>query len=141
MKGNEGKQWAWCAGFVSTVIRQASGASDPLEWIAKDTFSCDRMAEDAEKAGQLLRAVKPSEIHDVVQPGDFFLVVSSKNNRDWRHVGIVVDIDDSGAVITTIEGNTNDEGSREGYEVALRHRAVGKLDFIQNGDRANPILA
>jgi len=30
----------------------------------------------------------------------------------------------------TIEGNTNDDGSREGYEVCARRRGYSKTDFI-----------
>jgi hypothetical protein len=33
-------------------------------------------------------------------------------------------------VFETIEGNTNDEGSREGYEVCHRVRGYGSKDFI-----------
>jgi hypothetical protein len=33
-------------------------------------------------------------------------------------------------VFETIEGNTNDDGSREGYEVCRRFRSYQKTDFI-----------
>jgi hypothetical protein len=32
--------------------------------------------------------------------------------------------------VTTIEGNTNEAGSREGFEVSRRVRATTSLDFI-----------
>lgn len=41
----------------------------------------------------------------------------------FSHIGIVVDFD--GAHLRTIEGNTDDEGSREGREVAERDRPLG----------------
>lgn len=45
------------------------------------------------------------------------------------HTGIVERID--GDTLYTIEGNTNDEGSREGYEVCRRTRKVAKcVGFI-----------
>ncbi len=33
-------------------------------------------------------------------------------------------------VFHTIEGNTNDDGSRNGYEVCARRRGYGKKDFV-----------
>src|SRR5262245_60903583 len=50
MKGNEGTEWAWCAGFVGYVLRQAAktlGVSVPLPY----TFSCDSLAGAAKDAG------------------------------------------------------------------------------------------
>ena len=49
--------------------------------------------------------------------------------RDWSHTGIVTGGDQNH--VQTIEGNTNNEGSREGYEVAQRFRSYDSLDFIQ----------
>ena len=44
-----------------------------------------------------------------------------KGVSHWSgHIGIVISHDDKH--FTTIEGNTNDDGSREGYEVAEKHR-------------------
>jgi hypothetical protein len=40
------------------------------------------------------------------------------------HAGIVCDIHDGGTIITTIEGNTNSHGGREGIEVARHERSV-----------------
>jgi len=44
------------------------------------------------------------------------------------HTGIVVAAHADS--IETIEGNINNEGSREGYEVCRRFRGYGKKDFI-----------
>ncbi|MGH8565940.1 MAG: hypothetical protein ACREXW_18380 [Gammaproteobacteria bacterium] len=35
------------------------------------------------------------------------------------------------AIPRTIEGNTNDDGSREGYEVCARTRDYNEMDFIK----------
>jgi hypothetical protein len=45
----------------------------------------------------------------------------------YLHVGIVTK--DNGAAVETIEGNTNTDGSSNGYEVAARHRNKSSLDF------------
>ena len=128
--GNDGEPWAWCAGFVSYIIQQATnhhGVECPIKY----TLSCDQMAKDAIEADRLNRwASKETDgVHPsvVVKPGDVFLVY--KGNNDWTHTGIITSV--STTSIQTIEGNTNDEGSREGYEVCARTRSYDKLDFIR----------
>ena len=44
------------------------------------------------------------------------------------HTCIVEDV--QGSILKTIEGNTNDDGSREGYEVARRDRSVHSAKLI-----------
>ena len=128
--GEDGAPWAWCAGFVSYIITQASnhhGVARPVV----STLSCDKLALDAEEHGRLMRWASRSEDSDVhpsvvVKPGDVFLV--HKSGNDWTHTGIVTAV--STTSVQTIEGNTNDDGSREGYEVCARARGYKRLDFI-----------
>ncbi len=62
-----------------------------------------------------------------VKPGDIFIMDYGKG---LGHTGFVERV--SGLYIHTIEGNTNDEGSREGYEVARRQRPISLIKgFIQ----------
>lgn len=62
-----------------------------------------------------------------VKPGDIFIMDLGKGTG---HTGFVEKIPNG--LIHTIEGNTNDEGSREGYEVARRERIIGNIKaFIQ----------
>jgi len=44
-------------------------------------------------------------------------------------MGFATKFDDE--VFDTIEGNTNDEGHREGYEACQRVRAYKKKDFLK----------
>jgi peptidoglycan hydrolase-like protein with peptidoglycan-binding domain len=124
MKGNEGAEWAWCAGFVGYVLRQAAktlGVSVPLPY----TFSCDSLAAAAKEAGIFLdgrSGVSPSQL----SPGSLFLV--RRTPLDWVHTGLVLSI--SPAAFETIEGNTNDSGDREGYEVCRRTRGYDGKDFV-----------
>lgn len=49
----------------------------------------------------------------------------------WSHCGVVSQ-DALGGSFLAIEGNTNDDGSRDGYEVCQRHRLVDSRDsFIR----------
>lgn len=123
MKGNEGHSWPWCAGFTTFLMEQASeitGKNMPME----GSFSCDWLAANAKAKGTLVPE------HDAgpntVPPGSLFLV--RRTSTDWTHTGLVVEAGRD--LFKTIEGNTNDEGSREGYEVCARRRGYGSKDFI-----------
>lgn len=119
MAGNEGEQWAWCAGFACFCLKQACDTLNrPLPF--KSTFSCDSLAAFAKEKGLFVGI-------DSISPGSFFLV--RRTDTDWTHTGIVTEI--NGDLIKTIEGNTNDEGSREGFEVCARTRGIKKMDFVK----------
>jgi hypothetical protein len=51
-----------------------------------------------------------------------------------RHIGFVAGVEDDGS-FRTIEGNSNDEGSREGYEVCRRVRSVDSVSGFIDLDR------
>lgn len=123
MNGNEGAQWAWCAGFVCFLLQQACKAKQMSLPIAP-SFSCDSLAASAKQKGLFL--AEKNLDRSTIKPGMFFL--NRRTTTDWTHVGIVIEAGDE--VFMTIEGNTNDEGSREGYEVCRRIRGYAKKDFI-----------
>ncbi len=123
MKGNDGASWAWCAGFVVFLLEQARqtlGVPMPIA----GSFSCDSLSSQAAAAGIFVaeRNARPGAI----PPGSIFLV--RRTSSDWTHTGIVVS---SGPeAFDTIEGNTNDDGSRDGFEVCARTRGYADKDFI-----------
>ncbi len=123
--GKEGNDYPWCAGFATYVVRQAKVIGPA----ATRTLSCDVLAAAHQKAGTLIAQATPASVMASVTPGSVFFVVNANNKADRNHVGIVTKVAPDGSWIHTVEGNTNDEGSREGYEVCSRTRAVGKLDF------------
>lgn len=123
MNGNEGDAWAWCAGFAMTVVKQAChslGLSYPID----PSFSCDELARRAELAG--LRISELDAQRGRLKTGSLFLV--RRTASDWTHVGIVTHADVD--AFDTIEGNTNDDGSREGDRVCARTRGFRNKDFI-----------
>ena len=125
MDGHEGSAWPWCAGFATYVLKQAcAGMSVSLP--IKRSFSCDVLATDAKSRGLLIE-LPDSAARAGIKPGALFL--SRKSQTDWTHTGIVTRVDAS--TFETIEGNTNDSGEREGYEVCARVRSFGKYDFIR----------
>ena len=124
MDGNEGDVWAWCAGFAMMIMKQAC-ASIGLPYPLEPSFSCDDLARRAERAGLLVDELA-AQNDGALKPGSLFLV--RRTASDWTHVGIVTQIADG--AFDTIEGNTNDDGSREGYEVCARVRGFKDKDFI-----------
>ncbi len=123
MKGHEGAQWAWCAGFIVFLLQQAVESLEiPMPF--KGSFSCDSLAAQAQDAGLFVSERQARE--QGISKGNFFLV--RRTSTDWTHAGIVTYAEDS--AFDTIEGNTNDDGEREGYEVCSRSRGYPDKDFI-----------
>jgi hypothetical protein len=123
MNGNEGSQWLWCAGFVSFILHQATESLN-VSMPIPGSFSCGTLVAQAQAAGLFLSEADASNRE--IPPGSLFLVRRTEN--DWTHVGIVEEADER--FFRTIEGNTNDEGDNEGYEVCARSRGYGNKDFI-----------
>lgn len=121
--GNDGVDWKWCSGFVCFSLEQAAkslGIPAPIG----SSASCDVMKSNAHAAGIYRSggAVGPAAI----PPGSFFLV--RRTSTDWTHIGIVSQANASS--FRTVEGNTNDGGSVNGFEACQRVRDYNRKDFI-----------
>ncbi len=124
MNGNEGTQWPWCAGFACFILKQACESLEvPLPIVPSS--SCDSIAKSAKQQGLFL-AESDATDKTRISPGSFFEY--EKHLTIGLHVGIVVEAKEE--FFTTIEGNTNDEGSHEGYEVCNRLRGYANKDFV-----------
>ncbi len=97
--------YPWCAAFVAWCGVKAFDKKWPLP----RTADCDQLLSFANKNGIL---------KTTPQPGDVFLCLAT--STDATHTGFVVDVKAGGASVSTIEGNSNTNGSREGFEVAAR---------------------
>ncbi|WP_421918998.1 peptidoglycan-binding protein [Marinifilum sp.] len=123
--GMEGTNYPWCMGFVMTILDQAyTTLGDSFINYVPYTLSCDKIGEYALKKKKFLRNNDILEAEKQIKPGDIFLRCSRTNSKDWTHTGFVVKVEAN--IIHTIEGNTNNEGSREGYEVSQRQRDLIK---------------
>lgn len=98
---------SWCAAFVYWCYNQ-TGTPNPLV----KTGGVLRHWGEASKA---LRVTDP-------QPGDIFIMDFGKG---LGHTGIVEKVD--ATFIYTVEGNSNDSGSREGIEVTRKQRPKTKI--------------
>ena len=125
MNGIDGKQQKWCAGFVSFILHQAAYVSSQAMPI-KGSVSCDELAHQARQTHRFISGnTHQGNLGDTF----IFLVKSPTSTDDWIHTGIGFGL--QGEVFTTIEGNTNDEGSANGYEVCSRKRRTKSVDFIR----------
>ncbi len=126
MRGNEGPAWPWCAGFVSYVMDQAAiPRGEPLP--VRSSFYCDLLAQNGKLVGRFASA---EDIRRKVTSEDHaFIFLVRRTSWDWIHTGFGYAMNKDGT-FQTIEGNTNDEGSREGHEVCSRIRSSNNMDFI-----------
>lgn len=129
MDGHEGSSWYWCMGFTQTIIDQASSTiGKNFKTLFPLTYSCDTVGTKGLEKGLLHRYQQLRKDASLMKPGDIFLLQKSK--YDWTHTGIITAIKDD--VIETIEGNTNEAGSRNGIAVMKRTRNFqrSKLDVF-----------
>lgn len=96
---------SWCMAYVYWCMQEAYGEGNPL-------FRTGGVLNQWNKTPLAARGKIP-------EVGDVFIMDFGKG---LGHTGFVYEI--IGEHIMTIEGNSNDEGSREGYEVCIRSRKI-----------------
>jgi hypothetical protein len=107
---------SWCASFVSWCGKHALEG----EWPVILSAGCQALYLDAKAKGI---------VRDAPKKGDVFLQWHDDLGR-YAHTGFVADA--TGINFTTIEGNTNPNGGREGYGVFQRQRVSSqKYRFIR----------
>ena len=134
--GEDGSQWAWCAGFVSLILQQSyfyRGARPPVE----GSVSCDILKTQADQAGLFVGGNDAvSGMKPLPSRRRAAIFLRRKSDNDWDHTGFVVKSEKSSQdrVLHTIEGNTNNAGSREGIKAMRRTRTLfatkRNYDFI-----------
>jgi CHAP domain len=116
--------YAWCQAFVYWCYEEATKKLNLPNPVIKTGGVHDcwnrsaPLTKDNSKVVTRLKILKADSIHEptVLKPGSQFIL---SFGGETGHTGIVEKIDD--AVMHTIEGNSNTNGSREGYEV-VRHQ-------------------
>ena len=115
LQGNSGSNYPWCAAFVCSIVKQACaifGVKMPIS----ETFSCDLLARNS----TLVQCPNAR-----LASGSIFIL---KKGQDYFHTGIVKLFNSD--FYSTIEGNTNVAGAREGIECRERIRGYKNVDFI-----------
>ncbi|HZS36119.1 MAG TPA: peptidoglycan-binding domain-containing protein [Polyangia bacterium] len=124
MAGEDGPDQKWCAGFACFCLEQAAsslGVTPPIE----ASSACTDLGRSA-KAHGLFVSGADAAIATRLTPGSFLLRRTSPT--EWHHTGLVTAA--AAETFTSIEGNTNDAGSSNGYEVCLRTHGYAPYDFI-----------
>ena len=76
MDGNDGAIWAWCMGFVQTIIDQTLSDDDKkFTDIMPQSFSCDEVGNYGIKHKRLIRNAEVKKDPKLLSPGDLFLKV------------------------------------------------------------------
>lgn len=115
----------WCAAFIAWCVQQVeNNRQTVIAW--PKTASCDVILAFARR-------------HDILvtepQDGDVFLVLASPN--DATHTGFVRSTKKT--KFTTIEGNSNSTGTREGTEVCSNARPLKtRYRFVRWGALLRP---
>jgi hypothetical protein len=109
------KGWPWCAAFICWLVREAIEGED-ISFKRPQTagaWDFENWARKQVSKGVELR--KPT--NEDIKAGDIVVFTFS-------HIGLAVKDIDSSGYVTTIEGNTNGAGSREGGSVLEKKRHV-----------------
>lgn len=103
--------YPWCMAFVFWCVKQSA-----LKTAIKNPLKKTGGVIDQYNSCPKIRQALP-------KPGDIFIMDYGKG---IGHTGFVTKVLANGSV-KTIEGNTNDDGSREGYEVCERTRKITSI--------------
>lgn len=113
---------------VKTYLHSV-GIDFPASWCMAFIYWCFKVASDTNpliKTGGVLRQWNESDrkyrVIGLPEPGDVFIMDFGKG---LGHTGFVEKVE--GNFIHTIEGNSNDTGSREGIEVTRKIRGRSKI--------------
>jgi hypothetical protein len=117
----KGNGFPWCQSFMYWCLGEAAkqlSIPNPMPRTA-GVLDCWNKTATSTKFFQLEAMARPN----FILPGMQFIM---KEGPTIGHTGIVEKVIKSprGWEVHTVEGNTNDEGSREGYEVCRRVRKV-----------------
>jgi len=104
-----GGGYSWCAAFAHWCLKEAGATRLP-----RGAAAVRNWAADAKRTGYLI---------DEPKRGCLFYWL---DKNQLGHIGFVIDVE--GSRFRTIEGNTNEVGSREGDGVYRKRRLVQDLD-------------
>jgi hypothetical protein len=110
----------WCAAFVYWCFDKAAievGKTNPL------VKTGHVMTHWNKTTGRKIKTPEAIDKPSLVKPGHIFILNTGGSNG---HTGIVEKVD--GGFIHTIEGNSNNEGSRNGIGVFRLQRRVSKIN-------------
>jgi hypothetical protein len=121
----------WCAAFVYWCFDQAAKTLNTKNPAICTAGVLDMWNQAGARGIRRIASAEASNTPGMVQPGMVFVISTGGGHG---HAGLVESV--NGVVLTTIEGNTNEGGSREGIGV-FRHqgRRIGQINcgFVDFG--------
>lgn len=116
----------WCAAFVYWCFKQASEKGGVMNPVVKTAGVLDHWNKAGTRGIRRVLGATAKSSPELVKPGFIFIM---DFGGGAGHTGLVESI--AGGRLTTIEGNTNDGGSREG--VGVFRRTERKISSINKG--------
>jgi hypothetical protein len=113
------ESWPWCAAFICWLIREAMIALARTFTFYRPTTAGAWDFENWSKRQDDSTNTKKPAGTDIL-PGDIVVFTFS-------HIGLAISPPDEHGMVTTIEGNTDTAGSREGGGVYRKKRHVSKI--------------
>lgn len=107
--------YPWCAAAVSFWTQEYL-KKNQISSVKPPRIAAVRLFEDWAKKNSLHISTTPRKNSIVV-----FQI---------SHIGVVESVGGDDGAVVCIEGNTNDDGSREGYEVCRKHRNQSFCKFF-----------
>ncbi len=119
--------YAWCQAFVYWCYQQAAIQLQEDDPVIKTggALNCWNKTDAKQRITRSEAWAQPA----LLKPGDQFIM---NYGHGAGHTGIIEKIE--GSILHTIEGNSNTNGSREGYEVVRHKRSLNDkliLGFIK----------
>lgn len=113
--------WPWCAAFVDWVVLQALRETQTPETATfRRPTTAGAWALEAWSLAQDASTNTKKPHRGDIMPGDIVIFTFS-------HVGFAVSEPDKDGYVTTVEGNTDGQGSREGGAVLRKRRHIDKI--------------
>ena len=115
------ESWPWCAAFICWLVREALKATGIKETA---TFKRPRTASAWGFEGWSLAQDATTQTRKPhggdIKPGDIVIFTFS-------HIGLAISAPDKDGHVTTLAGNTDGQGSREGGAVLKKRRHLSKI--------------
>lgn len=120
--------YPWCQAFVNWSYEQAAKQLKVPEPVLNTggVLDCWNRTDAAKKIAKAALVKAP----ELILPGDQF--VMKIGTKGAGHTGLIVSVSKraDGYVLNTVEGNTDDNGGREGVKVATRTRLLAMKELV-----------
>jgi hypothetical protein len=116
------ESWPWCAAFICWLVREAMKEAGGVYTFQRPTTAGAWDMENwSRRQDNSTKTLKPH--HGDVKAGDIVVFTFS-------HIGLAIEDSDNHGFVTTVEGNTDSAGSREGGGVYVKRRALSKIRSV-----------